>query len=443
MSTVSYTPKTTRLPVTEEIESTPEDIGQSSMGYSMLESGTSNAAGDTELEFSRPVQWIIEKADDSSAINGAFTESGLFNSVRAAKGINILPTGLKRPVYVPLPPKEEVLQLVEVFFNGYNRFFPLFDPPSFMSLVERQFLGQSDKRVGWWASLNAVIAIGARLRGSECGDQDATGQAWGYMHNAFGVLTELTIRGADLLSVQALLSLAVLTQGNGDPQATAMLVTFALRLLHILGLQRKPGTDIDPVTARQSQRAFWIACRMDRELSMVSELPLIQCAADINFDLPESDPPDGLGDVSHSEGNGKINIFRLIVELSVIEAEVHQCLYTTEAGQRSEKELVQTIIKLDQQLEEWKIAVPIDFQPEYEIQTSDFYLRQNIITLHFNYYNCLSNIHYACMCLAKSNQISAEISCQIISSRAQYMSAARAMIRLTRYISKETPPFVW
>jgi len=197
------------------------------------------------------------------------------------------------------------------------------------------------------------------------------------------------------------------------------------------------------VLVRQSQRAFWIACRMDRELAMVTGLPLIQNAADINVDLPDEDPLDGLGDVSHSEGNGKINIFRLIVSLSVIEAEVHQCLYTTEAGQQSEEELVQTIVKLDKRLEEWKVGVPIDFQPEYEIKTADFYLRQYIITLHFQYYNCLSNIHYACLCFVKSNQISADTSSQIISSRALYMSAARAMLRLTRYISKDTPPFVW
>jgi hypothetical protein len=434
-----------------ETTSIPEEEGQSGTGDSTSElrefdnPNTSNGVEDaSELGFSPPVQWIIEKADNSSAINGAFTEAGLFDPLKAVTGASILPTGFKRPVHLPLPPKEELLRLVEVFFHGYNRFFPLFDPQSFMSLLERQFAGQPDKRVGWWASLNAVIAIGLLLQGPENGGIDATGQAWGYTHNAFGAFTELTIRSTDLLSVQALLSMAVLMQGNGDPQATAMLVTSALTLSHILASKRsRPGADNDPATARQSRRAFWIACRMDRELSMVSELPLMQNTADISVELPEENPPDSLGDVSHSEGNGKINIFRLIVQLSVIEAKVHQCLYTTEGSQQSEKDLMRRVVELDQQLEEWKVSVPIDFQPEYEIKTPDFYLRQYIITLHFNYYNCLSNIHYACMRLSKSNHISPETSSQIILSRSLYMSAARAMIRLTRYISKETPPFVW
>jgi hypothetical protein len=444
--TISCTPGSALPQATREAVSMLEDPCASI--HSMPESSgfdqqsADNAADDaSDVEYSPPVQWIIEKADDSSAINGAFTEAGMFDSLRGVKGTNVLPSGLKRPVYVPLPPKEEVVRLVEVFFHGYNRFFPLFDPPSFMSLVERQFSSEPDKRVGWWASLNTVIAIGIRLQGSD--SRDTTGRAWGYMHNAFGVLTELTIRSPDLLSVQALLSLAVLMQGNGDPQATAMLVGDALRLLNILGLQRKPSGENDLVVARQNRRAFWIACRMDRELSMVLKLPLIQSSADINVELPEPDPSDGLGDVSHSEGTGKINIFRLTIELSVIEEEIRRGLYTAEASRQSDKELVETIIKLDQQLEEWKVGVPIDFQPEYEIKTSDFYLRQYIIILHFNYYNCLSNIHSACLCLSKSNHISPEISCQIVSSKALYMSAARAMIRLTRYISKETPPFVW
>lgn len=448
MSAISCTPGSSLPQTIGETGSIMGDANRSRSIHSIAESGgfdqrnTENAVEDAnDMDYSPPVQWIIEKADDSSAINGAFTEAGMFEPLKGVKGINVLPSGLKRPVYIPLPPKEEVIRLVEVFFHGYNRFFPLFDPPSFMALVERQFSSEPDKRVGWWASLNTVIAIGIRLQGSD--SRDATGQAWGYMHNAFGVLTELLIRSPDLLNVQALLSLAVLVQGNGDPQATAMLVSDALRLLNILGLQRKPGGENDLVVARQSRRTFWIACRMDRELSMVLKLPLIQNSADINIEIPESDPPDGLGDVSHSEGTGKINIFRLTVELSVIEAEIHKGLYTAEASRQSDEELVQTIIRLDQQLEEWKVSVPIDFQPEYEIKTSDFYLRQYIITLHFNYYNCLSNIHYACLCLSKSSHISPETSCQIVSSKALYMSAARAMIRLTRYISKETPPFVW
>lgn len=345
--------------------------GDSTSELHVFDPSSANGVEDaSELGFSPPVQWIIEKADNSSAINGAFTEAGLFDPLKAVAGACILPTGFKRPVHLPLPPKEEVLRLVEVFFHGYNRFFPLFDPQSFMSLLERQFAGQPDKRVGWWASLNAVIAIGLLLQGPEHGGIDATGQAWGYTHNAFGAFTELTIRSTDLLSVQALLSMAVLMQGNGDPQATSMLVTSALTLSHILASKRsRPGADNDPVTARQSRRAFWIACRMDRELSMVSELPLMQNTADISVDLPEENPPDGLGDVTHSEGNGKINIFRLIAQLSVIEAKVHQCLYTIEAGQQSEKDLMRTVVELDQQLEEWKVSVPIDFQPEYEIKT--------------------------------------------------------------------------
>jgi hypothetical protein len=221
-STVSSAIGDTTTILEEERQFGTEDSTSELRGF--YHSSTNNGVEDaSELGFSPPVHWIIEKADNSSAINGAFTEAGLFDPLKAATGASILPTGFKRPVHLPLSPKEELLRLVDVFFNGYNRFFPHFDPQSFMSLLERQFAGQPDKRVGWWASLNVVIAIGLFLQGPEHGGIDATGQAWGYTHNAFGAFTELTIRSTDLLSVQALLSMAVLMQGNGDPQATSML----------------------------------------------------------------------------------------------------------------------------------------------------------------------------------------------------------------------------
>jgi hypothetical protein len=173
--TISCTPGSPLPQATREAVSMLEDPCASV--HSMPESSSfdhqsaDNAADDaSDVEYSPPVQWIIEKADDSSAINGAFTEAGMFDSLRGVKGTNVLPSGLKRPAYVPLPPKEEVVRLVEVFFHGYNRFLPLFDPPSFMSLVERQFSSEPDKRVGCWASLNTVIAIGIRLQGSDSRD---------------------------------------------------------------------------------------------------------------------------------------------------------------------------------------------------------------------------------------------------------------------------------
>lgn len=113
-----------------------------------------------------------------------------------------------RRVFKPLPPKEEALSLFRDFFANFNCMFPLYHEPTFMHLVERQYSRDPYEGSGWWASINVVLAIAHRLRVmSNLVPQDEDKKAWLYLKNAMGVLTELTMRNTDLLSVQALLGM--------------------------------------------------------------------------------------------------------------------------------------------------------------------------------------------------------------------------------------------
>lgn len=113
-----------------------------------------------------------------------------------------------RRVFKPLPPKDEAVSLFRDFFENFNCMFPLFHEPTFMHLVERQYSRDPYEGSGWWASINVVLAIAHRLRVmSNLVPQDEDKKAWLYLKNAMGVLTELTMRNTDLLSVQALLGM--------------------------------------------------------------------------------------------------------------------------------------------------------------------------------------------------------------------------------------------
>lgn len=113
-----------------------------------------------------------------------------------------------RRVFKPLPPKDEAMSLFRDFFENFNCMFPLFHEPTFMHLVERQYSRDPYEGSGWWASINVVLAIAHRLRVmSNLVPQDEDKKAWLYLKNAMGVLTELTMRNTDLLSVQALLGM--------------------------------------------------------------------------------------------------------------------------------------------------------------------------------------------------------------------------------------------
>lgn len=114
----------------------------------------------------------------------------------------------QRRVYAPLPPKLEALSLLKDYFENFNCMFPLFHEPTFYHLVDKHYSRDPYEGSGWWASLNVALAIAHRLRVmSNLVPQDEDQKAWGYLKNAMAVMTELTIRNTDLLSVQALLGM--------------------------------------------------------------------------------------------------------------------------------------------------------------------------------------------------------------------------------------------
>lgn len=113
-----------------------------------------------------------------------------------------------RRTFVPLPPRDEALSLLKDFFDHFNCIFPLFHEPTFMHLVARNYSRNPYQGSGWWASLNVALAIAHRLRiVSNLLPPDDDQKAWAYLKNAMAVLTELTMRNTDLLSVQALLAM--------------------------------------------------------------------------------------------------------------------------------------------------------------------------------------------------------------------------------------------
>lgn len=153
------------------------------------------------------IQWVNEKTGDTSfqdMISSAYVDDNKWMYWKP----EIFSDIFARRVFKPLPPKEEALSLFKDFFENFNCMFPLFHEATFMHLVERQYSRDPYEGSGWWASINVVLAISHRLRiMSNLVPHEEDKRAWLYLKNAMGVLTELTMRNTDLLSVQALLGM--------------------------------------------------------------------------------------------------------------------------------------------------------------------------------------------------------------------------------------------
>lgn len=361
----------------------------------------------------------------------------------------------RRPVFRPLPPKPEALSLLQDYFENFNCMFPLFHQPTFMHLVERQYSPNPYQGSGWWASLNCALAIAHRLRVmSNLVPAEEDEKAWDYLKNALGVFAELTMRNTDLLSVQGLLGMALFMQGTPNPQPAFLLIASAMRLAHSIGLHKKgTGFNLNPIEIEQRKRVFWIAYILDKDICLRSGRPPAQDDDDMNVELPDADPEDNIGNIPLADGKGKMNLFRIMCEFSVIESNVYRRLYSTKASKQSNGELLNAIGELDGELEEWKDRIPIDFRPEHEIKASHTPLILHIVMLHLTYYNCLTTIHrmsvhHGFWTSRLSNYAfqglnTRALNPRVYSSAALCTAAARASISMLKYIPQGDFSCVW
>ncbi|UKZ83392.1 hypothetical protein TrVFT333_011200 [Trichoderma virens FT-333] len=400
------------------------------------------------------IQWINNKTGDATFQN-MISEVSEDDHKWTNWKPEIFSDLFRRPVFRPLPSKPEAMSLLKDYFENFNCMFPLFHQPTFMHLVERQYSDDPYQGSGWWASLNCAFAIAHRLRVmSNLVPQEEDDKAWGYLKNAMGVFAELTMRNTDLLSVQALLGMALFMQGTPNPQPTFLLIAAAIRLSHSIGLHKKgTGFNLNPIEIEQRKRVFWIAYMLDKDLCLRSGRPPAQDDDDMNVELPDADPEDNIGNIPLADGRGKMNLFRVMCEFAVIESNVYKRLYSAKAAKQSDGELLATIGELDQELEEWKDRIPIDFRPEHEIRASHTPLILHIVMVHFTYYNCLTTIHRMSIHhgfwtsrlanYAISGQNVRPLNPRVFSSAMLSTAAARASISLLKYVPQGDFSCVW
>jgi hypothetical protein len=445
-------------------QSSPERIGKSapcvisSAGSSATSTSPKNpcigSLGGFSMFSPEHIQWATEKSGNASfkdSIYAASLDETRLDYWRSDSFSGIL----TRSVFKQLPPKHETTALVNRYFRDFNSLCPLFSRPIFMELLDRQYSTTPYDGAGWWASLNVVIAISISLQSHEStpplAKYDKFESAWDYLQNGLAVFTELSIRCTDLLTVQALIGMSLFLQGTSDARPTAALISCAVRFCHTLGLHKKPGANMSFADIEQRKRVFWIAYRLDKDLCVRTGIPVLQDDDDMDVDLPDENPEDGLGILTLDNGEGNINIFRLMAQFSMIEAKVHRELYSTKAAAKTWEEVLIRVGELDSELEDWKEAIPIECQPEYEVKMSSSPFSLHVIEMHFAYYNCLRTIHKASIIANpmsksegswKKTDISS-LNSRLQSSVAMCLSAARASVRMVRSLPLQDVGFVW
>lgn len=105
-------------------------------------------------------------------------------------------------------------------------------------------------------------------------------------------------------------------------------------------------------------------------------------------------PHDKVGTllIGQGEDQKRLNLFLQMCHFARIQSRVYKLLYTERASRQSDSALLQTISLLDEELEEWKMSLPVEVRPEHEIRIAPTYV-YSVTVLHFAYFNCLTTIH--------------------------------------------------
>ncbi|KAF6793728.1 hypothetical protein CMUS01_16071 [Colletotrichum musicola] len=290
-----------------------------------------------------------------------------------------------RQVFTPRLSREEAITMLMPLYDDVTSNYPLLNFHYFSHRFETvPEAEETFNSTSGWAYMNAVIAVGTRWKTINSSFQEVCQLAWPFFKNAFSVLAELMVKGGDLLSVQAIVAMAVYVQGTTCTRTAALLSSAAVRLSQNIGLHRQPCTMmsmcLQDVEARS--RVFWAAYILDKEMGLNHGLDSTQDDDDIETELP-SGPGEGP------------DILNLRAKLAMVESSVRRRLYTAKGLRLTDDDVVKAIIDLDALLEEWRTSLPTDLQPSYEAPQAGSDITPDVLNLHLAFYRCTLMVHWA------------------------------------------------
>lgn len=256
-----------------------------------------------------------------------------------------------------LPPLSEVLPAVENYLDTCNLALPLFDSRTLLRSIHSWYQHPQQRDCVSWAAINVVLALAHRE--SDTTDIFCNRTTAKYLNRAQSVLTEVTMRGVNLINVQVVTGLVMLYQGTQDMGPPTMLVATALRLAHGLRLQsRRSSEHFDAPTALQRNRVFWIIYILDRDISMRIKQAPLQQDNDIDLDLPPEKPDaDEAGFIPSADGRSSFNFFRARVQMAQIQGSLYDYLYSVRAQNSGPQARADSMTRIRHMLEAWTSRV--------------------------------------------------------------------------------------
>ncbi|KAF4333265.1 transcriptional activator Mut3p [Fusarium beomiforme] len=339
----------------------------------------------------------------------------------------------------PLPSWTEAFSLASEFFRHEHQAFPCYNPPAFMSLLGQHYSRTcAVENPAWWAALNAVLAIAQRRRAEIAQSPEAEDTAWGYAANALDSCLDILMRSTQLLSVQAILTVAWFFTGTPNPQPSFMLIGCAVRLAHSIGLH---SNSYDPLTNAvdmyMKKRVFWIAVCMDRDFCLRTGRPPSHDLQTFLVDAP-TDSPDETEIVITAAGFN-VNLFKAQSRLAIIQSSIHRELLPSKSSPAG---ITGHISSFMDELKEWSN----EFAPSLLENLVQRHEHLGLTRLYLSYYNTViitnraNSFNYW---IPLNNLARSTLTPDIEVSIEHCLTASRSIIDLFQSVPETRRSFYW
>ncbi|KAJ1326031.1 transcriptional regulatory protein GAL4 [Microdochium nivale] len=276
--------------------------------------------------------------------------------------INLKPLNMRRALLSSgpstqtiLPPRDVTEQLLQEYFSNTGMLFPYIHETSFMDMYRQARLSAfAGVRRTWLALLNVMLAIATQADASRLDTSLAAADAELFFRKARNLCGTHMLRSTTLETVQYLLLSTQYLQSTQHAVQTWVIHGLAVKTALSIGLHSGAASAKFAPVEREMRKRTWYGCIvLDRSLSMTFGRPSAIPEEYVRLNLPIPIERDREGGLSALFFSATITLYRI---LGKIIASVYG--HNIEHEGLSASDLVTRIIQLEQDLDQWRIALP-------------------------------------------------------------------------------------
>ncbi|KAI9151535.1 ABC-transporter-regulating transcription factor [Paramyrothecium foliicola] len=347
-----------------------------------------------------------------------------------------------------MPSRILIEDLVSKFFvSDAFQSFPVIERKLFQQVIETVYSPANAivrmKAEVARAALFALLALASLMADPHSLQPASNTQI--YFNLALKSLT-LLIAEPGVVQCGTLVCLSLFSALSGHEYQATMLHSLACRALMMLHAHTaSPRFPLDSTVDSEAtkiylRKLFWVIYTIDKEVSCRSGLP--PSFADDFLDLTLPGAPMGQDPTNEPSYQGNLGLVENIAQ-GILKSKICRMLFSETAFQKSEVEILTNVRQLDEELEQWRLSVPVEWRPglshsEASSESGDdggspvSFDNTHVTIVTLGYYHLLSAVHRASgRCRAWPGMDVSELE-GISSSLAISVHASRLALRLIR-----------